>query len=364
MVGITEKRLAYIDFAKAIGMMFIMWGHIRLSGWSNSFVYAFHIPLFFFLSGMVFSKDRYPSIKIFVNKKIKSLIIPYAIFSFITWAIWAGYSYMTHSDVESYWMPLAQTFIAQGSGGFLVHNVPLWFVTCLFVVEVLYYFMSEIKHRWFAFMISCVLAIGSYLIIKYCKIFDFTLMPWNVEVAFLALPFYVTGNWVVEELGHQRLMDCVNNNKLVSVLIIIIAAVIVYVGSRFNGSISFGHADMGKSVIVTYVCAFTGIAMTLMACMLLAGSRWNANRGKLNRFMKWFGMNSFNAMAIHNPIKGFITVAIGALLGCGSVAVGQNNLYSFFAFCITLIVTLSLMALIDWFKTKMSMKRGGRIVND
>ena len=54
-----KKRLDYNDLAKSLGMLTILWGHIRLTGWSNEFVYAWHIPLFFFLSGMVFNKNKY-----------------------------------------------------------------------------------------------------------------------------------------------------------------------------------------------------------------------------------------------------------------------------------------------------------------
>ena len=45
---IDKKRLDYIDIAKALGMLTIMWGHIA-AGKSVTFVYSFHIPLFFFL---------------------------------------------------------------------------------------------------------------------------------------------------------------------------------------------------------------------------------------------------------------------------------------------------------------------------
>ena len=59
------KRLDYNDLAKAFGMLAIIWGHIRLTGWSNAFVYAWHIPLFFFLSGMVFNKCKYADFRTF-----------------------------------------------------------------------------------------------------------------------------------------------------------------------------------------------------------------------------------------------------------------------------------------------------------
>lgn len=61
-------------------MLAIIWGHIRLTGWSNAFVYAWHIPLFFFLSGMVFNKCKYADFRTFFMKKVKSLLVPYVIF--------------------------------------------------------------------------------------------------------------------------------------------------------------------------------------------------------------------------------------------------------------------------------------------
>ena len=137
-----QNRIEYIDFAKALGMLTIMWGHIVI-GESTKFVYAFHIPLFFFLSGMVFCPDRYNnSFPLFVKRKIQTLILPYFIYSVITWGIWAVFSYLTHSTVASYWAPLFETFIARGSGGYLIHNVPLWFIPCLLcITHVLLYLL-------------------------------------------------------------------------------------------------------------------------------------------------------------------------------------------------------------------------------
>lgn len=77
-----EKRLDYIDIAKGLGMLAIIWGHIMEVGTTNIFVYAFHIPLFFFISGAVFQKDKYKSFKDFAKRRIKTLVIPYFIFLF------------------------------------------------------------------------------------------------------------------------------------------------------------------------------------------------------------------------------------------------------------------------------------------
>lgn len=336
-------------------MLLIVWGHIRLGDWSNAFVYAFHIPLFFFLSGMVFSKKRYPDFKSFLLKRVNSLIKPYIVFSVLTWIVWAAFSYVTHANVESYWMPLAETFIAQGSGGFLLHNVPLWFVTCLFVVEIIYYFLADLK-RLCIMTITIVMAAISYWAINNLESFDVTLLPWNIEVAMLAIPFYAAGHWIVKAKTHQGIMNMVNSHKITTIVLIALFAYVVCVGSQYNGSISFGHADLGKNVFVTYGCGLAGTLMWLIGCILLADTKINKAGIKLLEWTKWFGRNSFNAMAIHNPIKGFVCVVVGVALHCGSAAVSANSYYSFIAFLLTLVVMVIGMVFINWFKSKISRK--------
>ena len=276
-------------------------------------------------------------------------------FSVLTWIVWAAFSYVIHANVDSYWMPLAETFIAQGSGGFLLHNVPLWFVTCLFVVEIIYYFLADLKRQWIM-TITIVMAAISYWAINNLECFDITLLPWNIEVAMLAIPFYAAGHWIVKAKTHQGIMNMVNSHKITTIVLTAVFAYIVYVGSQYNGSISFGHADLGKNVFVTYGCGLAGTLMWLIGCILLADTKINKAGVKLLEWTKWFGRNSFNAMAIHNPIKGFVCVVVGIALHCGSAAVSANSYYSFIAFLLTLVVTVIGMVFINWFKSKISRK--------
>ena len=276
-------------------------------------------------------------------------------FSVLTWIVWAAFSYVTHANIDSYWIPLAETFIAQGSGGFLLHNVPLWFVTCLFVVEIIYYFLADLKRLWIM-TITIVMAAISYWAINNLECFDVTLLPWNIEVSMLAIPFYAAGHWIVKAKTRQGIMNMVNIHKITTIVLAAVFAYVVYVGSQYNGSISFGHADIGKNVFVTYGCALAGTLMWLIGCILLADTKINKAGVKLLEWTKWFGRNSFNAMAIHNPIKGFVCVVVGVALHCGSATVSANSYYSFLAFLLTLVVTVIGMVFINWFKSKISRK--------
>ena len=323
-----------------------MWGHIAL-GFSATFVYTFHMPLFFFLSGMVFEKEKYPQFKLFVKRRVQTLLIPYVIYSFATWIIWAAYSYVLHVPVESYWMPLLQTFIAQGSGGFLVHNVPLWFVTCLFVIEMVYYFLSRCKDA-VNVTVSVLLAALGYLLISNVVFFDFTLLPWGIEVAMLAMLFYSLGNLFVKYIGHEKFKNVVLKNNVISVVVIIALFAICYLGAGENGRLSMGHSNIGNPVIF-YPVAIAGTIAMLIISMLL--SEW-LKGVKFNTAITWFGQNSFIAMAIHNPIKGFVVVADAYLLGISVAEAGSSDLMVFLCWLMTLIITIVLMLLIVGIKRK------------
>ena len=86
----TRERFDYIDIAKGIGILMVVWAHIMIVGWTHRVIYAFHMPLFFFLSGMLFQRDKYSSFVKFVSKRTKRLLIPYVVYSIVTWAFWAN----------------------------------------------------------------------------------------------------------------------------------------------------------------------------------------------------------------------------------------------------------------------------------
>jgi fucose 4-O-acetylase-like acetyltransferase len=67
-------RIDWIDMAKGYGILFVIFAHLGVR-YIGSWIYTFHMPLFFFLSGYVFS-TKY-DFKTFVKRRYESIIIPY-----------------------------------------------------------------------------------------------------------------------------------------------------------------------------------------------------------------------------------------------------------------------------------------------
>lgn len=78
------KRNRYIDTVKAVGIFLVILGHHQTI--FTQYIYSFHMPLFFFLSG-IFHKN-YNSYRNFFEKKIKLLIIPYFFFAITLFLFW------------------------------------------------------------------------------------------------------------------------------------------------------------------------------------------------------------------------------------------------------------------------------------
>ena len=84
------QRILSLDIARAICIILVVIGHYypeNSPGWYDSLhglIYSFHMPLFMFASGYVYmatNKER--NYGKFVWKKVKRLMIPYVVTSFI-----------------------------------------------------------------------------------------------------------------------------------------------------------------------------------------------------------------------------------------------------------------------------------------
>ena len=74
----TKQRLLYIDIAKGIGILLVALAHNDLAGYAPllyHWIYSFHMPLFFFLSGLFF-KPEIGFIDL-LRRRFDSLLKPY-----------------------------------------------------------------------------------------------------------------------------------------------------------------------------------------------------------------------------------------------------------------------------------------------
>src|SRR5689334_5733384 len=75
----SRDRIAWIDFVKGIAIILVVYGHViqgaayggLVDGWkffplSEAFIYSFHMPAFFFVSGMLSGRSLEKGTRTFV----------------------------------------------------------------------------------------------------------------------------------------------------------------------------------------------------------------------------------------------------------------------------------------------------------
>ena len=342
-----KQRFDYLDVSKGIGILLVVWAHILLVGWTHRLIYAFHMPLFFLISGMLYDRDKYLTFGDFFRARFKRLIVPYLIYSVVTWAIWAVFRYLQGGPVVSYWRPLLQTVIAQGSGAFMVHNSPLWFIPCLFAVEIMYFFVSKAKEGMTLMLCVLIAAGGVALTHLYGNDYLF-LLPWNLDAAFYGLLFYGVGHGYRHYVGHEKTMQWVGNNGLKAGLLSLVLLVVLWLLAMNFGECSMGSSSYQCAEWLFFVRAFVGCVWLILTCAILCSTpRLQA----IIRPLKWCGVNSLDIMCLHVPIKGVAIIGLTILFHL-SRAVSESAPLSAIVFALTIVACVILTMLINRFIRK------------
>lgn len=298
----TIQRVQYLDILKCLGMFIVVSGHIHSHyGWLSLPIHAFVIPLYFLLSGLTFRSSKFETIGSFIKHRAQTLLLPYLLLSLVTWGYWAVMKVMTH-DTSSIWFAFMQIFVAQGSGKFMVHNVPMWFVTCLFVTEYLYYYIDKLPKWANGLMLIVCAFIGTFMIVgPFSDIL--TKLPWSIESAFIALFFYGMGNLLTKTWSLTEIESLVLKRRFFYFVLMIILSAILVFSAHYNGHISLGSDLLGRSPFIFFVNAIIGIFAIGVFSIILSSINRTASVVKICMdYLLWFGRNSFFIMATHYPI--------------------------------------------------------------
>lgn len=183
-----KQRIRWADILKWAGMLLIYLGHLPVSENTYLFIFAQHVPLFFFAAGFFAKTEpREGSFFAFLWKKIRSLVIPYFLFSLLT------ILYMCIVGMRA-WSAVPQMLLDMVVG---IRNqtpaIQLWFLPCLFVISVFFELAKRIiRSKWFLALIVVALYVVGIFFLGHQPTTDPS-WPWNVDSAFVYLLYYFLG---------------------------------------------------------------------------------------------------------------------------------------------------------------------------
>lgn len=191
----TKKRIDYIDAIKGIVIFGVVWVHTSHPDWLTPILVN---SIFFFLSGIFFKRKP---INTFIWDKTKSLLIPFVFFYLISYPFRIIVHAWDHRTLESFdWLCILDVFSFSAKTDYMFVNVPLWFLICLFVIQVLYYFVSFLDKR--------IIGIIALLCLLFKEFFLSVPSFFMINAALYNISFFALGN-----LFGRPLIEKLNEHK-------------------------------------------------------------------------------------------------------------------------------------------------------
>lgn len=183
-MGEGKTRIEWIDLAKGICMILVVWIHVRMQyraahlagfNWYAQVCYYFRMPLYFLLSGLFFK--RYDTFGTFLCRKTDNLLIPFLTFATLAQCLpWVDYLVLHNEEAHLGFISTFRPF------------APIWFLLSLFWLNMVFYATESMagKRLWLFYPVCLLLGVAGY----HAKVVPSWL---HLEVAFTAIPFFALG---------------------------------------------------------------------------------------------------------------------------------------------------------------------------
>lgn len=290
---LVKQRLQWVDYAKGIGIFLVVVGHV-IRGLENSsilqsspllskvdqWIYAFHMPLFFFISGLFVQRSLSKPLKDYVLDKVYVIAYPYFVWSLLQTVFQVlGSNYTNHSTISLFdilkigYQPILE----------------FWFFYTLFVILLLYGILYKLKQPPVFFLIFSVLL--------YC------LHGLNVNFGPWCVLYLVRRHALYFALGAIIGSSQVSNLSKINTFAL--GAIAIW------GYLAVGLAvqlQLAENVIAIPLMAILGIAASMALAVLL-------EKFNVLGFVKNWGIFSLEIFVAHTIAASIFRIALQKLFG-------------------------------------------------
>lgn len=230
------------------------------------------MPLFFFLSGMCYSADRY-TIREFNVRRLKTIMYPCMFLTFFV-------------------VTIQSIFLWQPEWRKLCHDLPnaLWFLPIMYIACAMGDLILRLRNCKFCFIaFFCLFIFLHYITANGDE------MPYRLHAVIPATLFYITG-FTARNAFHQIMR--INRVWITSILITILIVVPKLTGTELN---------LFKNVFSPYILCWgmsiIGILVTLLFSDKIAKIRKKGFMLHIKYATLWMGRNSLVIMGTHQIIR-------------------------------------------------------------
>lgn len=293
------ERNACLDYARIIAVLLVIYGHLydpNPDNFVRVFIYQFHMPFFFFVSGMLHKYNGTIQFK----KYAKTLLIPVIFFCLLCF-VFKGLAYHlgTEFDEKNYTVKgdgLFETYMnylfymipKTISGTGLFHG-PSWFLIALYYCKIYHDFLC--RHFKIGFVLWCVFFV--------CLCYNRHRELYFAN-AVVAIPYYYIG------YQSKRWLDYLNDYHK-SLVLALMTFCIVFFFAKYNGIVSSYGIIFSRpypryvGIPIFYMTGFAGSIMMLsLASFLGKSTKISSYLG--NALISFIGFHSLFCFAIEKTI--------------------------------------------------------------
>ena len=286
-----QSRVYWIDYAKGIGIFLVVIGHVCRGLTSGSilsplvaksidqWIYAFHMPIFFFLSGLLIQRSVSKSLEDFIIDKLKTIAYPYFVWSIIQGVlISAAFRYINSSiSLTDLWQIIYQPIFI------------FWFFYVLFIITIFYKFAHDLG----ASPVN-LLIFSTFL---YClHLLKPSFLSWEVLDLICRFTIYFAIGAAISNRLMTNLSQ-INTSILISITI-----------SGFLAVAATVWLNLTENQITAPLTAMIGVSATIALAILL-------ERFKFASYVKLWGVLSLQIYVIHTIITSGMRIIIQKIFG-------------------------------------------------
>ncbi len=305
-----KRRIDCFDIVKGIGILLVVFGHLSTDEQlSRNIVYAFHMPLFFFVSG-IFAKEKC-SVAESLKKSVRTLYVPFISIVAVDAAILFAKSILRSSlDIKELASSFALTAVGLKDP---MLNTPVWFLLSLMLIRLMFCLIAQINNKKaFYTILGCFTAICALTVIFSERLN----LPaqWVCVKSFAGFCFYAAGFFMKKYI--TKTIDVFENKKKSLNIICVFATAALAVLAEINGSVSI-YKGIYSNPFLFFINAFLGIFVLFIVSENVDKCK-PVFAGRLKSLLIFYGRNSVIILITHYYLARIIIPAAFKLAKIGA----------------------------------------------
>lgn len=283
-----NNKSEIVSIAKGIGIILMVIGHSGCPPYLHDFIYVFHMPLFFFISGYCFKEKYLYNVKGFCFRRLKGLYIPFVKYSLlflllhnIFYSIKVYNSYYNLNEILDRTIHIVFSMTGNDAllGGYWFLRVLLYSSICsLFLIK----YIKKLKYLIAGVTFCSFLFSLAQLRVPFIGNVSLVLFATSLFLVGVLFQKYNFNKWYTSSVGILFCFFCVSVDSL-----------------YFNTEmLKYTY----KEFIPFWISSIWGILMILGLCCRI--------KGYIKEFLLWVGKNTLSILTWHFICFKFVSLLI------------------------------------------------------